>query len=640
MRADGETVPLGRKPLALLAYLARRQGENVPRDTLCGLIWPDNTEDQARANLRQTLSALRRSFGTAAAALDAAHGAVALDPETVWCDLWTFAEAAGRGDTEALAEAAALACGEFLEGLGPVSPEFDRWLDTERAELRAARTRLLEAQMRTAREAGDSETVLAASRAILALDPLREPVHRDLMRTLAGQGRHDAALKQFETLTRLLDAELGVAPDAETVALARDIRARRQRPAAGSAGNSEPMAQSPEAPVPRAPARRASIAVLPFRVLSRDDGAVYFGEGIAEDIIIELSRDRGLMVISRHSSFQYDEGRHAPDQIGQDLGVRYFLSGSVRMMGPQVRVAAHLVRADDGQEVWAERYDRKIEDIFEIQTDIARTVSASATGRLAEAEARAAAGRPDAALQVYDLVLRGLSEMNRMSEDGWQKAETYFARAMQADPGYGRAKGLWALATIYLRWGIEIDDDMVEILPVAEAAVKLDPRDSKAQCAMGIALLINRDFDRARHHFEAGLEANPNDDLLLTEYARYEQYVDRAEDGLRRIREAFRLNPFHPVWYWNIYGRCLHLLDRHAEAVACFRRVTDPPFYVWAYLAACLHALGDAEGRDAAKARLFEAKPDFSLARWSRIFPYKSPETAKRFFESFRAAGL
>ena len=175
---------------------------------------------------------------------------------------------------------------------------------------------------------------------------------------------------------------------------------------------------------------------------------------------------------------------------------------------------------------------------------------------------------------------------------------------------------------------------------MAEKAVRLDPRDIKAHCALAMTRLIAGDQSPAGTHFDTALALNGNDDLLLVEYGRYLMYVERPEEGLLKIREAMRLNPFHPNWYWNIYGRCLHTLGRYEEAIGVFGKVANPPFWTTAYLAACHAALGDAERAMRFRQQLYEAKPDFTLESFARIFPYQNPVTAERYFETFRSAGI
>lgn len=619
----------GRKGIALLACLVRRGGA-VPRESLMALLWPDSAEPQARASLRQTLAALRRDLGGAAAAIRAGTGdAVALDRTVVSADTDALAPLAASASAEVLERAQALVRGAFLEGLGPITPEFDRWADAERAALRSAHETLL-LRLCDARAAeGRTDEMIATALRLLTLDPLQEHVHRRVIDGYRRLQRHDAALRQFETLRAILRDELGVDPQPATLDLMRDIRKTRSAPGAAA-----PL-PAPVRPGPAVPSARPSIAVLPFAGLPEGSDAALLGEGIAEEVIVNLSRDRGLLVVARQSSFHPQVLRASPAEIGAQLGVRFLLSGSVRIAGGRIRVMAHLTSCEDAADLWSETYDRVLDDIFALQSEIAAMVMATATGQIADCSPVQAVPVVHGKLDAWRLVLLGLRHLHAHTPESMQAAIDALARAVALAPEDGRALGLLALARIYARWNFEAQADVSDLLPLAERAVALDRRDSRAQCALALACLLRRDHDRAGRHFQAGLAANPNDDLLRIEFGRYLLYVDRPEEGLSSIREAMRLNPRHPDWFWNIQGRCLHLLGRHAEALDAFRRVAAPAYYHLAYMAVCLRALGDTAAAERMRKRLFLARPDFDVARFIAIFPHANPQTAARFAREF-----
>jgi adenylate cyclase len=625
----GET-PLrvsSRKGMALLAYLAER-GTGVPRETLMALLWPDSGDRHARSSLRQTLTAVRRDLGDAATAIGAQDNhSVALDPAAVDIETAEFGRLAQSDDPADLSRARDLWRGEFLEGIGPVTPEFDRWAEAERGALRAAFESVLLRLCDFHAGAGRTDEVIATALRLLTLDPLQEHVHRRVIEAYRQQRRFDAALRQFETLRGVLQGELGVQPEPATLELVREVR-RQRGTTAGRARDPEP---APGDVTVASPSLRPSIAVLPFATAPNAPDAALIGEGIAEEVIVNLSRDRALLVVSRQSSFHPDITAASPDEIGARLGVRYLLSGSVRAAGNRIRVVASLARCDDASEIWAEIYDRDIGDIFAVQSDIARTVMATAVGRITDEEAGHRAPSPIGNLDAWRMVLVGLRHLHAHTAEGMRGAVESLARAVALAPENGRAIGLLVLARIYQRWNYASQTEVSDLLPLAERALMLDGRDSRAHCAMAVALLLSRDHARAGHHFEAGLAANPNDDLLLIEYGRYLFYVDRPEDALLRIRDAMRLNPLHPEWFWNIQGRCLHLLGRHGEALAAFQRIAAPAFYHFAYMAACHKALGqDAEAEDM-RNRLYIANPDFDVARFVAALPHRSAATAARF---------
>lgn len=617
----------GRKSVALLAYLVRRGGA-VPRESLMALLWPDSGDGQARASLRQTLATLRRDLGAAATTIISTEDhAVALAPGAVEVDASAFERLARSDAAEDLQAAQALWRGAFLEGIGPITPEFDRWAEAERGALRAGLEALLLRLCDAHAAVGRTEEMIATALRLLALDPLQEHVHRRVIDGYRRQKRFDAALRQFESLRSVLRNELGVSPEPATLDLIRETRKAR-----GPAG-AAPLEPEPQRArgAPQTPSARPSIAVLPFAALPDGSDAALLGEGIAEEVLVNLSRDRGLLVVSRQSSFHPHLVSAAPDVIGAQLGVRFLLSGSVRIAGDRIRVVAHLARCDDAVGVWSETYDREISDIFAVQSEIARTVMATAMGRIVDEVARHEAVPGGGNLDAWRLVLLGLRQLHAHTPDSMRAAIDALSQAVALAPDNGRAHGLLALARIYERWNYAAQTDVTDILPLAERALALDSRDSRAHCAMAVASLLSRDHDRAGNHFEAGLAANPNDDLLQIEYGRYLLYVDRPEDGLRRIREAMRLNPLHPDWFWNIQGRCLHLLGRYAEALAAFRHIMSPVFYHFAYMAACHHALGEIEEAEVLKVRLLIAKPDFDVTKFLAALPHRSAETAERF---------
>lgn len=628
--ANGSKVTVtGKKALALLLYLCRRAGTEVPRETICALLWPDSGEEQARGSLRQTLSVLRKSLsqGDTDVVWSNNH-AVCIRSNNIFVDTSVF-EAEGRISTK---ERIALYRGDLAEGLSGVSPEFDRWLETDRRVMRTKLLDYLDDALTAQFEENEFENALATATRMIDIDPLQEHVHRKLMETLAAQGRFDAALKQYAQLGTQLQQELGVQPDTPTRELASDIRKRRNSGIAPVAVELQLPTEVQEAN-PVVPGK-ASMSVLPFTVLSSSEDAVFFGEGIADDLIIELSREADLFVVARQSSFQFREHTTSATEIGDKLGVRFLLGGSIRLSGERVRVTTHLLRCSDGKEIWAERFDRNLDNIFDIQTEIARTVSTTVIGRITSHDVRRHSHRRPEDLKAYELVVRGTDQLHRYDEDGLKSAVDYFRAAIEHDPKYGRAYGLCAQALAYHVWLYLLDDDVDESMSLAKKAAQIDPLDSKAQCALGFCYLVRREFDRAQFHFEAGLQVNPNDDLLLIEYARFLLYFGKPEDSLRRSREAMRLNPFHPNWYWNIQGRCLHTLGRFSEALTAFEAISNPPFYVNLYMAACYKKIGKEAHFQEARRKVFEVRPDFDLSYYSKVYPYKSKAVSDEFLKT------
>lgn len=621
----------GRKCQAVLAYLAANQGQDIARETLCGLIWGDRADEQSRASLRQALAVLRKSFGDAAdRLLLVSNTTVALRAGAAEVDVSSFRAEMVLGN---FAAASAAGTGFFLHGFGPVDPEFDRWAEVERAAIQADMTRCLKALMEMAGSAGDTSQVILLANRLLVQDDLQEEVVRSLMRAQMRQHNYNAALRVYDALRDRLQADLAVRPASETEALAAEIRAARH--------NAPPAKTAPPPLAPmEARLNRPSIAVLPFRALGTGADAAMLGEGVADEIIIELSRSNEISVVSRQSSFRFTSDKSEASEIGAVLGVRFSLVGTVQSAGERLRLTARLDRCSDGATVWAERFDRSMNEYFDVQTEIARIVTATVAGRIAAADIQAVQMQRPGNLEAYELVLRGLQSFNRHVEQDMQSARQDFRAATRIDPTYARPFGLLAMADIYVEWLFGDVGDVSKALEPALTAVRLDEREIKGHCALGIINMLNSDYGPARQHFETALSFNNNDDLLLVEYGRFVMYDDQPEVGIDSVREAMRLNPFHPNWYWNIIGRCLHSLGRYDEAIVALEKIASPNFWTLLYLAGCHARSGNSEMARRLRGDVLRLRPNLDVATLRRYFPYRNSATKDRLFESFREAGF
>ncbi len=330
MTNDGLPVAIAaKKARALLGYLALREGDEVARGVLTGLLWGERNEDQARASLRQTLSELKSALGEkASSSILASKEAVAWARGSAWIDARLVESAAGSTEEMELREAAQLAGGELMEGLSVGEAGFEQWLTAERERFRLFACDIHARLLELAERGGRIEEALAYGLKLLSLDPLQEHVHRGLMRLYAAQGRYDAALAQYERCRRELSDQLGVQPQPETDDLARSIRASRRERPTGPPAAASPVPKPEQNPL--ALPDRPSIAVLPLVNLSADPEQEFFADGLTEDIITALSRISGLWVIARGSTFTYKGKPTDVKQVARELGVRYVMEGSVR----------------------------------------------------------------------------------------------------------------------------------------------------------------------------------------------------------------------------------------------------------------------------------------------------------------------
>jgi adenylate cyclase len=385
---------------------------------------------------------------------------------------------------------------------------------------------------------------------------------------------------------------------------------------------------------------KPSIAVLPFQNLSGDPEQRYFGDGLVEDIITELSRFRSLFVIARNSSFVFRGEPIDIAEVGRRLGVQYVLEGSIRRAGNRVRITVQLIDAPNGAHLWAERYDRELEDIFAVQDEVVRTVVSTVAGRVEAAGAQVAKRKPPDSLAAYDFLLRGLEQLNLVGEDHNAEARRLFEKAVELDPQYAAAHAYLAL-TIYVQWtSSRAPGELDRALASARHALALDENDSRCHRILGGIYEQLRDFDRAEFHSERSIALNPNDALATLWRGGLLRCLGRAEEGVDWVRKAMRLNPYHPNWYWSSLARMLHTAGHYAEALAAYGRIADRPSYYHAYVAACHAELGQMGEARAHAALALETRPEFSIKAWGERLTFKNEVDLQRFLNGLRKAGL
>jgi TolB-like protein/two-component SAPR family response regulator len=476
-----------KKARALVGYLTLREGSEIPRSVLTGLLWGERSEEQARGSLRQTLSELRSAFADSAPQpIIATKEAVSWAPGSAWVDAKVLEAAAVSEDEDALRHAATLIGGELMEGLSVGESSFEHWLLAERTHFRLLAGTVYTRLMERAEQGGRPEEALAHGLKLLSLDPLQEHVHRALMRIYAAQGRHDAALAQYERCRAELSSQIGVSPEAETEALVKSIRASRRE------GATKTQAQPSPAPEPDAPVLPAkpSIAVLPFQNLSADPEQEFFADGLTEDIITALSRINGLWVIGRGSSFTYKGKPIDAKQVARDLGVRYLMEGSVRRAGERLRITAQLVDATTGHQVWAERYDRALADLFDIQDEITRSVAAETQTQLQLAEAAAGGSRPVSDSKARDLAVRACARLYDQTPEAIAEGSDLVDQAIRLEPLNPVAHRARAWVFFSRLWFGDIPRDPANMergFELARAALRLAPHDEYAHLVMAYA---------------------------------------------------------------------------------------------------------------------------------------------------------
>jgi adenylate cyclase len=339
---------------------------------------------------------------------------------------------------------------------------------------------------------------------------------------------------------------------------------------------------------------KPSIAVLPFTNMSGDTEQEYFSDGITEDIITELSRFRELSTIARNSTFHYKGRSPRVQDVGRELGVQYVVEGSVRKAGNRVRVTAQLIDVASDNHIWAERYDRDLEDIFAVQDELTRSIVTTLATQLGKDVVQRAERKHPANVKAYEYYLWGNREYHRFSADHNVKANSLYAKAVELDPNFARAyAGLsnTYCTDFFLNW-LRLEDAPAKGLEAARRAVELDGNDAWCRCMFGAAQMMNERWEQAEGEFDRALALRPGDAEVLVETGHGLIMVGRPEDGVGIIEEAIRLNPLYPDVHRRWLGLGLFRSRRYEDAVDALCAVNLLDGWGYAWLAAAYARLG------------------------------------------------
>jgi TolB-like protein/DNA-binding SARP family transcriptional activator len=646
---DGRPVLVtGKKNWALLAILALSPNQTMSRERLVGLLWADRGHEQARNSLRQSLAVLRRELGPNGSELIYSQDeALGLRAEVLAVDVLQFMEGSTSEDLKTLRASAALYRGDMLANLALYESSFADWLDNERSLLKPVLLQLFDRL--SEQETGQAR--IDAAQRLVTLDPLREASQRTLMRALADAGEKGLALKQYEKCRDLLEHELGIEPAEETQGLKERILSDGRHSARPSADNKlqgdDPvylsalasLGQTVRSKFLAAPAKD-SIAVLPFVNISGDPEQESFTDGLTEDIITDLSNVPGFFVIARNSTFAYKGKPTDVRQIAHDLGVKYILEGNARRSEKRLRINVQLSdAAQGGNHVWAERFDRDLDDIFEVQDEVTRRVVDAIAGKLG------ASSIPEryhpVNLEAYDLCVRSRNRW-AVSKAANDEAIANLAKAIALDPNYCEAH--WQLANSLMLgwqvWGDSQEPNQRNALALAQRATEISSKDSTAHSTLGYMLLYDRRWNDAQSQYDAALYLNPNSADTLADIAYFYVMNGTPEKATQATAKALRLNPRPPGWYYWITGTAQAANGKYEDAVVTLRREETYRSASRRMLAAALALLGRrSEAQE--EARLFlAASPHWRINTWVESQPFKNPKDAVFWTNAFRMAGL
>lgn len=389
-----------------------------------------------------------------------------------------------------------------------------------------------------------------------------------------------------------------------------------------------------------AEARKPVVMVLPFANRGGLVEETYLSEGITEDVIAGLSRFGSLAVLGMTSSNAYRE--HVADRLrlAEEMGVEYIIQGSVSRSGETVRLWVQLVAVRSALTLWAERYERIIDNLFAVQDEIVETVVSALAGHL-EGDARASATRkrPEN-MEAYDFLLRGIHLARALDPYSASAALVAFEKALALDPEYALALAWSALMKLRL-WAWEPDaHDSEEMLTPARKALVIDPSESWCHLVFGQIMMYLGQLAEAEQHHQRAYELNPFDAHVMALRAPLSVYLGKPAEGERWARRAMQLNPLHPDWYVTNLGFALYCLGQYEQATKAYLKVAEPQVGVLAGLAASYAQLGNAAGAKAAKKRLLALAPGFSTERFLGTRPFLHAHDRSHLRQGLESAGL
>ena len=465
------------------------------------------------------------------------------------------------------------------------------------------------------------------------------------LESLAEPGGINLSGTAFDQIEGKLDLGFAFLGDKEVKNIDRKVRVYQAELGGGESRNVVSIATS-EAKIP-------GIAVLPFDNLSGDAEQEYFADGIAEDLITELSRLRWLSVTARNSTFTYKGQAVDVKQVGRDLGVRYVVEGSVRKGGDRVRITAQLIDAASGNHVWAERYDRDFSDIFALQDEITGTLVATLEIELGIVERDRAHRKPPETLDAWDTYQRGMWHLWQLTAEHIGEAERILIRATEMDPEFAQAVaslGYVRYAKVFLGW--EEGDPRVKLnkaLENARRAISLDDKTAMGHMALGRVLLTIGKFEESIAAMERAIALNPSMALAYFGLGMSYVFTGRAEGAIASVDKAIALSPHDPALFGFLTVRAsasIFLQDYEAAVNDARWAIRENPSYGFSYsvLPSALGWLGrDAEAKDALD-RLFEVSPDFTpakaMANMSPLNPQALEPVFQPWIEGLRKAGL
>ena len=387
-------------------------------------------------------------------------------------------------------------------------------------------------------------------------------------------------------------------------------------------------------------AEPGSVAVMFFKNLSNNEEQEYFCEGFSEDLLSMLSRFNKLVVISSHASFAYKEKSKGFKEVGKELGVKYIIHGSVRKLGPKMRINANLVSTENENSIWSNNFDLSLDEVFDVQDQIAEEIVATIVGRVEADSLNVIKTKRPENMDAYDFVLKGLeyAKKGNIIKENTENAVKLFEQAIEADPSYARAHAWRACSLSNLADWEENPDPTIfaKAIESANLALELDSNEPEVHRIMGsIKLWFERDYELGKYHFEKARELCPSDVFIISRYATMLIYFGEFEKALSELQRAMRLDPFSHDLLFGTEGLCHYWLGNFDQAIDSFRKVKVLNRHLF-YLALTYLKKGD---RETAHEKLKEAQvvTGMNVDTFVVSEPYKNKEMVDEIQKNLQA---
>lgn len=620
---DYPAIDFPTKKSALLLVPILIEDPPPSRDRLAALLWSNRQEQQGRGSLRQAIFTLRATLREAGAPEpETQHDRISMPAKAMRCDVLDFQAAARGTGVEDLERARRLYNGPFLGTVRLPDSEFAAWADDIRQSLqRMAEAVGIDLSIMY-RESGNLADAAEVLEWVLTLDPIREDVHRSLMRLHHEAGNRTLALRQYRNCVSILERELGVSPDFETQALHEAISNGTLPPASGP----NPATSSPAATVSAPTLHRdngakterqrtveitggsefPSVAVLPFSLLSNEQEAAHLCEGLFEDLTSDLPKFHQIRCKTRNAALSAIESGLQRSKIGAHILADYVVDGSIRASGKRIRVNAQLVEVATGTQIWSDRYTLDIEDIFDTQDVLTQRIIVAVTNQLKHEMLAKAQRKPDAAWTPYDCWLNGFSLLLTGTEANNQRAALFFKRALEMDPYY--ARGHCGMSLVHFNeWGAHAWPNWEEAVDKAyfhaEEAVRLAETDHVGQCLLGRVHVYRREYDRGQRYLERSYALNSyGTDMLATSSLSW-NFLGDHDKAYAMAARAIDLHPSPPDWYYGGIALSLFMTGRGIEANIIRERSPKAYLDTLAFIAGGYALSGDVKRADSFAAR-------------------------------------